>query len=79
MMNPRLPGLKPLEFAELDGGAEALSFDIRHSERNFPRECARELGGSNVYTGLCSSRVGPNCSPPPVNTNFNVRILPATP
>jgi hypothetical protein len=34
---------------------------------------------SNVFTGLCSSGVAPTCTPPPVNTNFNVRILPASP
>jgi hypothetical protein len=33
---------------------------------------------SNVFTGLCSSGVAPTCTPPPVDTNFNVRILPAT-
>jgi hypothetical protein len=34
---------------------------------------------SDVFTGLCSSSVEPTCTPPPVNTNFNVRILPASP
>jgi hypothetical protein len=34
---------------------------------------------SKVFTGLCSSSVEPTCTPPPVNTNFNVRILPASP
>jgi Matrixin len=34
---------------------------------------------SNVFTGLCSSSVAPMCMTPPVNTNFNVRILPASP
>ena len=34
---------------------------------------------SNVFTGLCSSSVSPTCTPAPVNTNFNVRILPASP
>ena len=34
---------------------------------------------SNVFTGLCSSSVAPTCTPPPVNTNFNVRIMPASP
>ena len=34
---------------------------------------------SNVFAGLCSSSVAPTCTPPPVNTNFNVRILPAAP
>ena len=34
---------------------------------------------SNVFTGLCSSSVEPTCTTPPVNTNFNVRILPASP
>jgi hypothetical protein len=33
---------------------------------------------SNVFTGLCLSSVAPTCTVPPVNTNFNVRILPAT-
>jgi hypothetical protein len=33
---------------------------------------------SDVFTGLCSSTVAPTCAAPPVNTNFNVRILPAT-
>ena len=33
---------------------------------------------SNVLTGLCSSSVAPTCTPPPMNTNFNVRILPAS-
>jgi len=33
---------------------------------------------SDVFTGLCSGSVAPTCTPPPVNTNFNVRILPAT-
>jgi len=33
---------------------------------------------SNVFTGLCSSSVEPTCTPPPVNTNFNVRVLPAS-
>jgi hypothetical protein len=33
---------------------------------------------SDVFTGLCSSSVAPTCTVPPVNTNFNVRILPAT-
>ncbi len=32
---------------------------------------------SDVFTGLCSSSVAPTCMVPPVNTNFNVRILPA--
>jgi hypothetical protein len=32
---------------------------------------------SDVFTGLCSSSVAPSCTSPPVNTNFNVRILPA--
>jgi hypothetical protein len=32
---------------------------------------------SDVFTGLCSSSVAPTCTVPPVNTNFNVRILPA--
>lgn len=31
---------------------------------------------SDVFTGLCSSGVAPTCTPPPVNANFNVRILP---
>jgi hypothetical protein len=31
---------------------------------------------NDVFTGLCSSSVEPTCSPPLVNTNFNVRILP---
>jgi hypothetical protein len=30
----------------------------------------------DVFTGLCSSTVAPTCAVPPVNTNFNVRILP---
>ena len=34
---------------------------------------------SDVFTGLCSSSVSPACMPPPVNTNFNVRVLPASP
>jgi len=34
---------------------------------------------SNVFTGLCSSSVEPTCTTPPVNTNFNVRVLPASP
>ncbi len=34
---------------------------------------------SNVSTGLCSSSAQPTCTPPPVNTNFNVRIMPASP
>jgi Matrixin len=33
---------------------------------------------SNVLTGLCSSSVAPTCTPPPMNTNFNVRVLPAS-
>jgi len=33
---------------------------------------------SDVFTGLCSTTVAPTCTVPPVNTNFNVRILPAT-
>ena len=33
---------------------------------------------SNVLTGLCSSSVAPTCTSPPMNTNFNVRILPAS-
>ncbi|HWO33575.1 MAG TPA: hypothetical protein VNO32_32670, partial [Candidatus Acidoferrum sp.] len=33
---------------------------------------------SDVFTGLCSSSVEPTCTPPPVNTNFNVRVLPAS-
>jgi hypothetical protein len=33
---------------------------------------------SNVFEGLCSNNVGPTCTPPPVNTNFNVRVLPAS-
>ncbi len=33
----------------------------------------------SVFTGLCSSTVAPTCTPAPVNTNFNVRILPASP
>ena len=33
---------------------------------------------SNVLAGLCSSTVAPTCTPPPMNTNFNVRILPAS-
>jgi hypothetical protein len=33
---------------------------------------------SNVLTGLCSSSVAPTCTPPPMNTNFNVRMLPAS-
>lgn len=33
---------------------------------------------SNVFTGLCSSSVAPTCTPP-VNTNFKVRLLPASP
>jgi hypothetical protein len=33
---------------------------------------------SDVFTGLCSSTAAPTCTVPPVNTNFNVRILPAT-
>jgi hypothetical protein len=33
---------------------------------------------SDVFTGLCSSTVAPTCTPPPVNTNFNVRVMPAT-
>jgi hypothetical protein len=31
---------------------------------------------SDVFTGLCSSSVARTCTPPPVNANFNVRILP---
>jgi hypothetical protein len=40
-----------------------------------------ELPGdfSDVFRGLCSSSVEPTCAAPPVNTNFNVRILPAVP
>jgi matrixin len=34
---------------------------------------------SNVFTGLCSSSTAPTCTAPPVNTNFNVRVLPAVP
>jgi hypothetical protein len=34
---------------------------------------------SELFTGLCSSSVAPTCTPPPVNTNFNLRILPASP
>jgi hypothetical protein len=34
---------------------------------------------THVFTGLCSSSVAPTCTPPPVNANFNVRILPASP
>jgi Matrixin len=34
---------------------------------------------SDVITGLCSSSAAPACAPPPMSTNFNVRILPATP
>ena len=34
---------------------------------------------SDVFTGLCSSSVEPMCVPPPVNTNFNVRIMSASP
>jgi hypothetical protein len=34
---------------------------------------------SSVFTGLCSSSVAPTCTPPPVNANDNVRILPASP
>lgn len=33
---------------------------------------------SDVFAGLCSSSVAPACTASPVNTNFNVRILPAT-
>jgi hypothetical protein len=33
---------------------------------------------SDVFTGLCSSTVAPTCAAPPVNANFNVRILPTT-
>jgi len=33
---------------------------------------------SDVIMGLCSSSAAPTCAAPPVNTNFNVRILPAT-
>jgi hypothetical protein len=33
---------------------------------------------SNVFAGLCSGTVAPAGAAPPVNTNFNVRILPAT-
>jgi hypothetical protein len=33
---------------------------------------------SDVFTGSSSSSVAPACTAPPVNTNFNVRILPAT-
>ena len=31
---------------------------------------------SDVFTGPCSSSVAPTCTAPPVNANFNVRILP---
>ena len=34
---------------------------------------------SNVFAGLCSSSMAPTCASPPVNTNFNVRILPVSP
>jgi hypothetical protein len=34
---------------------------------------------SDVFTGRCSSSVAPTCTAPPVNTNFNVRVLPAVP
>ena len=34
---------------------------------------------SDVFTGLCSSSEAPTCNAPPVNTNFNVRVLPASP
>jgi hypothetical protein len=34
---------------------------------------------NNVIAGLCSNRVAPTCTAPPVNTNFNVRVLPAVP
>jgi Matrixin len=33
---------------------------------------------SDVFTGLCSSSVEPTCTPPPANTNSNVRVLPAS-
>jgi hypothetical protein len=31
---------------------------------------------NNVIAGLCSGSAAPTCTAPPVNTNFNVRILP---
>jgi len=34
---------------------------------------------SELFAGLCSSSVAPTCTPAPVNTNFNLRILPASP
>ena len=33
---------------------------------------------SFALAGLCSDTIAPTCSTPPVNTNFNVRILPAS-
>jgi hypothetical protein len=34
---------------------------------------------SNVFTGLCSNSIEPTCTPPALNTNFNVRMLPTSP
>jgi hypothetical protein len=34
---------------------------------------------SFVFAGLCSSSASPNCTAPPVNTNFNTRIFSASP
>jgi len=46
MVNPRIQGLKPLEFAELGGGAEAPPFRNRHSQRDFATVRARVATGT---------------------------------
>ena len=36
-------------------------------------------GFSFAFAGLCSASIAPTCVTPSVNTNFNIRVAPASP
>jgi hypothetical protein len=66
---------------QFDGSFDLERLPVGHSYNLYAEPLvglALSGGFSDVFTGLCSSAVAPTCTVPAVNTNFNVRILPAT-
>jgi hypothetical protein len=66
---------------QFDGSFDLERLPVGHSYNLYAEPLvglALPADFSDVFRGLCSSSVEPTCAPPPVNTNFNVRILPAT-
>jgi hypothetical protein len=68
--------------AQFDGSFDLERLPVAHSYNLYLEPLVGlALPGdfSDVFTGSCSSSVAPACEVPPVNTNFNVRLLPAAP